>query len=171
MLGADVLPVIPTQGSLGASGDLAPLAHMVLAMLGRSTVRVDGREEPAGEALQRFGIEPVALGPKEGLALINGTQFMAAYAVAIVLRAGRLAKHADVTATMSLEGINLGIILRYALPLLVHHSEVELCDCMPLLGGQAIPLQCLGIILRYALPDEVHLSDSGLCFGQPLLGG
>lgn len=105
MLNADLLPVIPTQGSLGASGDLAPLAHMVLAMLGDSTVRVDGREEPAGEALRRFGIEPVTLGPKEGLALINGTQFMAAYAVAIVLGAGRLAKHADVAATMSLEGI------------------------------------------------------------------
>ena len=79
MLNADILPVIPTQGSLGASGDLAPLAHMVLAMIGKGTVRVDGRVESAEKALSHAGIAPAALGPKEGLGLINGTQFMAAY--------------------------------------------------------------------------------------------
>ncbi len=105
LLNADVLPVIPTQGSLGASGDLAPLAHMVLPMIGLGTVEVDGQREPAGDALARFGIEPVTLGPKEGLALINGTQFMAAYAALIVVRARRLVKHVDVVATMSLEGL------------------------------------------------------------------
>lgn len=105
LLNADVLPVIPTQGSLGASGDLAPLAHMVLPMLGLGSVTVAGRSEPALEAMTRLGIESVTLGPKEGLALINGTQFMTAYGTAIVVRARRLVKHVDIVATMSLEGL------------------------------------------------------------------
>ncbi|UCE58775.1 MAG: histidine ammonia-lyase [Phycisphaerales bacterium] len=105
MLEADALPVIPTQGSLGASGDLAPLAHMVLAMMGRGTIVVDGREEQAADALARLGIDTVTLGPKEGLALINGTQFMTAYGAVIAVRARRLLKHADVIACMSLEGM------------------------------------------------------------------
>jgi len=104
LLTADVLPVIPTQGSLGASGDLAPLAHMVLAMLGMGKVLWNGQTIPAGRAIQEKGLAPVALGPKEGLALINGTQFMTAYAVAIALRAQKLVKHADLIAGMSLEG-------------------------------------------------------------------
>lgn len=104
MLQADVLPVIPTQGSLGASGDLAPLAHMALPMIGHGFVMLDGVRAAAGEALNRTGIEPVTLGPKEGLALVNGTQFMAAYAAVIAVRARRLLKQADVIAAMSLEG-------------------------------------------------------------------
>jgi len=104
LLEADALPVIPTQGSLGASGDLAPLAHMVLPMIGRGRIRIEGREENAATTLARLGLEPVALGPKEGLALINGTQFMTAYGAAIALRARRLLAHADVIACMSLEG-------------------------------------------------------------------
>ena len=104
LLHADLLPVVPTQGSLGASGDLAPLAHMVLPMLGRGSVVVDGEVQTAREALKRQGIEPVRLGPKEGLALINGTQFMCAYGAAVAVRARRLAKQADIIATMSLEG-------------------------------------------------------------------
>ena len=128
MLEADLLPLIPTQGSLGASGDLAPLAHMVLPMIGLGTVRGGGEavpssggtlalrvaqdrlgvplgDQPAAEAFKRSGIENVTLGPKEGLALINGTQFMTAYAAMTVVRARRLMKHADVVATMSLEGL------------------------------------------------------------------
>jgi len=104
MLQADVLPVIPTQGSLGASGDLAPLAHMALPMIGQGTVTVNGAAATAGEAFHRAGIEPVALGPKDGLALVNGTQFMTAYAAVIVVRARRLLKMADVIGSMSLEG-------------------------------------------------------------------
>jgi histidine ammonia-lyase len=92
MLQADVLPVIPTQGSLGASGDLAPLAHMALPMIGHGVVAVDGARATAGEAFRRAGIESVTLGPKEGLALVNGTQFMSAYAAVIVVRARRLLK-------------------------------------------------------------------------------
>ncbi|MBU0718341.1 MAG: histidine ammonia-lyase [Planctomycetes bacterium] len=105
MLDADVVPLIPTQGSLGASGDLAPLAHMVLAMIGRGTVVADGQDEPAADVLARLGIDAVRLGPKEGLALINGTQFMTAYGAAIVVRARRLMKHADIIACMSIDGM------------------------------------------------------------------
>jgi len=99
------LPVVPTQGSLGASGDLAPLAHMALPMLGEGRVRVGGDEFPAGVALARFDIEPIRLAAKEGLALVNGTQFMSAYGAALLVRARRAAKHADVIASMSLDAL------------------------------------------------------------------
>lgn len=105
LLEADLLPVIPTQGSLGASGDLAPLAHMALPIIGRGYVMADGVRFPAEESLARAGIKPVTLGPKEGLALINGTQFMTAYAAEVVIRARRLVKLADIIATMSLEAM------------------------------------------------------------------
>ncbi len=100
----DILPEIPTQGSLGASGDLAPLAHMVLPMIGQGYVTVGGDRLAAVEALRRFKMEPIRLGPKEGLALINGTQFMSAYGAALAVRSSRLLKHADIIAAMSLEG-------------------------------------------------------------------
>ncbi len=104
MLQADVLPVIPTKGSLGASGDLAPLAHMVLPMIGEGVVETNGVRTTAKEAFARARLKPVTLGPKEGLALVNGTQFMAAYAAVIAVRSRQLLKQADVIGTMSLEG-------------------------------------------------------------------
>lgn len=103
MLNADILPVVPRQGSLGASGDLAPLAHLVLPLIGRGQVRVGGQTLPAAEALARAGIRPVQLAAKDGLALINGTQMMLAYALDIALRARTLAKQADLIASISLE--------------------------------------------------------------------
>lgn len=105
LLNADLLPVTPTRGSLGASGDLAPLAHMVLPLLGRGQVRRAGAVVPAPQALAEAGLEPIRLGVKEGVALINGTQFMCAYAAGLVLRARRLLKHADVIAGVSLESL------------------------------------------------------------------
>ena len=105
MLNADLLPMVPTQGSLGASGDLAPLASLVLPLIGRGEVWCEQHTEPAATALARHGLHPIRLGAKEGLALINGTQFMSAYAVAILVRARRLLKHADLIAAISLEGI------------------------------------------------------------------
>ncbi len=105
MLNHDILPLVPEQGSLGASGDLAPLAHVVLPMIGDGKVRCDGVERPATEAFAEHGIEHIRLGAKEGLALINGTQLMSAYAAAIIVRAQRLLKHADVVGSMSLESI------------------------------------------------------------------
>jgi len=100
-----VVPLIPTQGSVGASGDLAPLAHMVLPMLGRGTVTYQGKSSPASRVLHELGLGPVRLKSKEGLALINGTQFMAAYAVEVVARAIKLAKMADIIAAMSVEAL------------------------------------------------------------------
>ncbi len=105
MLNADVLPVVPTQGSLGASGDLAPLAHMVLPAIGGGMVRCGGTHLAAAEAFAEHSIQTVHLRAKEALALINGTQFMSAYAAAILVRAHRAAKHADIIASMSLEGL------------------------------------------------------------------
>jgi histidine ammonia-lyase len=82
LLAADVLPVVPGQGSVGASGDLAPLAHVALVLIGEGEARVAGRVVPAREALADAGIEPLVLGPKEGLALLNGTQVSTALALA-----------------------------------------------------------------------------------------
>jgi histidine ammonia-lyase len=82
MLERDLIPVVPVQGSVGASGDLAPLAHMAAAMIGAGEIMVAGRSVPAARALAEAGLEPLHLGPKEGLALLNGTQFSTAYALA-----------------------------------------------------------------------------------------
>src|SRR4051795_7634641 len=85
-----VLPVVPSRGSVGASGDLAPLAHLALPLVGEGEAFVDGELLGGGEALAAAGLEPVRLGAKEGLSLINGTQFMAAMAALALVRAWRL---------------------------------------------------------------------------------
>jgi histidine ammonia-lyase len=105
MLNHDVLPIVPQQGSLGASGDLAPLSHMVLPLIGQGNVRHDDRVQSASAVFKQLDISPVALSAKEGLALINGTQFMSAYAAAILIRARRMTKMADIVASMSLEAL------------------------------------------------------------------
>ena len=103
MVNASMMPIIPEQGSLGASGDLAPLAHMSLPLIGEGEVMLKGRRMPAAEALQQLGWEPIQLGAKEGLALINGTQFMAAYSAYGQLKAERLAALADLVAALGME--------------------------------------------------------------------
>ncbi len=100
----DVLPVVYQQGSLGASGDLAPLAHLSLPLFGWGEVSVKGEVKPSTEALKDFGWEPLTLRSKEGLALLNGTQFMAAYATYNVLESQKMLQHADMLAALSLEG-------------------------------------------------------------------
>ncbi len=107
LLEHDVLPVVPEQGSLGASGDLAPLAHLALGATGEGRVRVPGRPEPvpAGAALELAGLAPLTLEAKEGLALINGTQGMTAIGVLASSRARRLVKTADVAASLTIEAI------------------------------------------------------------------
>lgn len=102
----DVLPVVYQQGSLGASGDLAPLAHMSLPLLGLGEVEYEGRVRPAAEVLAQFGWEAVELQSKEGLALLNGTQFMSAYGVWAVINARRLSEWADRIGAMSLEAFD-----------------------------------------------------------------
>ena len=102
LLNAGIHPVVPTQGSLGASGDLAPLAHLALPLLGLGTVEMDGRRVAAADALRRRGISPVALAPKEALALINGTQIMAALGALALLDAERLLASALSVGSLSL---------------------------------------------------------------------
>ncbi|MDR9395412.1 MAG: histidine ammonia-lyase [Roseovarius sp.] len=105
MLAANVTPVIPAQGSVGASGDLAPLAHMAAVMIGAGEAMHDGSRLPGGEALARAGLTPITLGPKEGLALINGTQFSTACALTGLWEAWRNARGAMVTASLSTDAI------------------------------------------------------------------
>ncbi|MCX6108861.1 MAG: histidine ammonia-lyase [Proteobacteria bacterium] len=101
----DLLPVVPCQGSVGASGDLAPLAHLALGLMGEGDIRVQGRILPAAEALQSAGLKPLQLEAKEGLSLINGTQFMTAIAAFAVAEARTIAASADIAAAMSLDAI------------------------------------------------------------------
>lgn len=103
LLNAGVCPVIPSQGSVGASGDLAPLAHLALVLMGEGEAVVAGQRLPGGEALARAGIPPLRPGIKEGLALTNGTHVMTAIGALVLADAARLAVHADVAAAMSLE--------------------------------------------------------------------
>lgn len=99
----DALPIVYTKGSLGASGDLAPLAHMVLPLLGLGDMDYQGRRLSAAAVLKKLGLKPLRLQSKEGLGLINGTQFMSAYAVHCLLRIENLARTADIAAAMTLE--------------------------------------------------------------------
>jgi histidine ammonia-lyase len=103
MLNQSLHPVVPSQGSLGASGDLAPLAHLALPLIGEGAVEVEGRATPAGYALRTAGLEPLELAPKEGLALVNGTEGMLALGILAWCRTERLCRTADVTAALSLE--------------------------------------------------------------------
>ncbi len=102
---ADALPVIPSQGSVGASGDLAPLAHMSAAMLGEGRIALRGEDMPAAEALHRLGLEPLVLGPKEGLALINGTQASTAIALDTLFAAERVFGAALVSGALSTDAL------------------------------------------------------------------
>ncbi|WP_414696150.1 histidine ammonia-lyase [Phenylobacterium sp.] len=103
MLAQGITPVVPAQGSVGASGDLAPLAHMACAMIGVGDVFVGGQRRAAAEALAGAGLTPLTLGPKEGLALINGTQFSTAYALAGLFEAERLLQTALLTGALATE--------------------------------------------------------------------
>jgi len=102
----DILPVIYTQGSLGASGDLAPLAHLSLPLIGEGEVYWKGEKRPTAAVLQEMGWEPLTLEAKEGLALLNGTQFMLAYGVHVVIWAEHLAEMADTIAALSMDGFD-----------------------------------------------------------------
>lgn len=102
----DVLPVVYTQGSLGASGDLAPLAHLSLPLLGKGEVYYKGEIKDAASVLKEKGWEPITLGAKEGLALLNGTQFMSAYSVYLLLKSHRLSYLADMIGAISADAFN-----------------------------------------------------------------
>jgi len=103
MIDQDLMPVIPSQGSVGASGDLAPLSHMAAAMIGEGEIVFDGQVLPASQALTKAGLKALVLGPKEGLALLNGTQFSTAYALAGLFEAEALFQSALITGALSTE--------------------------------------------------------------------
>ncbi len=105
LLNAGVTPVVPQQGSVGASGDLVPLAHVALLLTGQGKARRDGALVAAADALSSAGLSPLVLGPKEALALVNGTQAMAAVGTLTLLAAERLARLADIAAALSLEAL------------------------------------------------------------------
>ena len=103
MLQKDIIPVVPEQGSVGASGDLAPLAHLVLPLLGLGKVWENNEPTETSQVLEKHGLKPLKLGPKEGLGLINGTQFILAHAILGVNKFEYLLDLADLTAALSLE--------------------------------------------------------------------
>ena len=106
LLNAQLVPLVPEQGSVGASGDLAPLAHLALALTGEGAfVGPDGRPEPAADALRRHGLDPVALAEKEGVALINGTSLMASYLAHGLADARRLLAAAEIAGAVSFDAL------------------------------------------------------------------
>jgi histidine ammonia-lyase len=113
MLAAGIHPIVPEQGSLGASGDLAPLAHLALPLIGRGEVEFHGQRVPALLALRETGLEPLTLEAKEGLALLNGTQMMSAVGALALADADRLARTASVVAALSVEAL-LGTDVAFA---------------------------------------------------------
>lgn len=105
LLNRDLLPRVPQKGSVGASGDLAPLAHLAAPLIGEGLLRCGDRHRPAAEVLAENGLEPVRLAPREGLALINGTAVMTAQGVLALQRAWNVARHADLATAMAVEGL------------------------------------------------------------------
>ncbi|MBS0522721.1 MAG: histidine ammonia-lyase [Proteobacteria bacterium] len=141
MLARGLTPVVPRQGSVGASGDLAPLAHMSATMIGEGEIIVDGRTLPAGQALADAGLRPLTLGAKEGLALLNGTQFSTAYALAALFEIETLYQSALVTGALSTDaarGSDAPFDHRIHL-LRRHRGQIETADALrDLMQGSAI---------------------------------
>lgn len=102
----DVLPIVYTQGSLGASGDLAPLAHLSLPLIGKGNVKYNGKEQSVADVLSEFNWSPIRLLSKEGLALLNGTQFMSAYGIYLLLKSYKVSYLADLIGSMSLDAFD-----------------------------------------------------------------
>jgi histidine ammonia-lyase len=105
----NILPVVYTQGSLGASGDLVPLAHLSMHLIGEGELWIKNKRKPAKIVLEQLGMKPLKLQSKEGLALINSTQFMSAYGVYILMKAERLSKWADIIGALSADAFNCRI--------------------------------------------------------------
>ncbi|RPA68806.1 histidine ammonia-lyase [Cyclobacteriaceae bacterium YHN15] len=132
----DVIPVVPKQGSVGASGDLAPLSHLFIPLIGLGKVHYQGKTLSTTEVLQQHQLEAIHLGPKEGLALINGTQFMAAFGVKVLERFYNILAHADITGAMMLEGL-LGSIKPFS---------AELHQLRPYAGNQHVAQTILNLL-------------------------
>lgn len=126
----DILPVIYTQGSLGASGDLAPLAHLSLPLIGKGEVYYGGERMASEKIMQKFDWQPITLGAKEGLALLNGTQFMLAYGVHCLLESYKLSYLADLIGAMSIDAFNCNMSPYHALVHMVrpHRGQVKTAE-------------------------------------------
>jgi histidine ammonia-lyase len=141
MLGRGVTPVVPLQGSVGASGDLAPLAHMAAVMLGEGLAEHEGRVLPGAEALAAAGLAPVTLAAKEGLALINGTQFSTAWALAGLFASWRAAQNALLVSAMSTDAImgSTAPLRPEIHALRGHRGQIEAAEVMrAIMDGSAI---------------------------------
>ncbi len=132
MLAKGVTPVVPAQGSVGASGDLAPLAHMTAVLIGEGEADFGGERLPGRDALKAAGLAPVVLGPKEGLGLINGTQFSTAYALVGLFEAWRMAETCLVTASLSTDAImgSTAPLLSEIHALRGHRGQIEVAAAM-----------------------------------------
>lgn len=144
MLAKGVTPMIPAQGSVGASGDLAPLAHMAAAMIGEGEVEFDGSIMTAAAAFEKTGLNPIELGAKEGLALINGTQFSTAFALAGLFNAWRNACSSLVTSALSTDAI-MG-------------STEPLQPEIHLLRGHAGQIEAAGMMREYMAGSQIRES-------------
>jgi len=166
MLVRGLTPVIPSQGSVGASGDLAPLSHMAAAMIGVGDIMVGGKRWPAVEALREAGLMPLELGPKEGLALLNGTQFSTANALAGLFEAERLFQSALVTgalATEAAKGSDTPFDHRIH-RLRRHRGQIETADALrTLMAGSAIRAS--------HLVDDIRVQDPYCLRCQPQVMG
>ena len=132
MLAKGVTPVVPEQGSVGASGDLAPLAHMAAVMIGEGEAEFNGKVMSGKKALLRAGLKPISLGPKEGLALINGTQFSTAFALAGLFEAWNCSQNAIITACLSTDAImgSTAPLQPEIHELRGHQGQIEVAACM-----------------------------------------
>src|SRR5881398_134515 len=148
MLNRGVHPVVPEKGSVGASGDLAPLAHLALSLVGEGEVFFEGQRMASAEALQRAKLKPLELEAKEGLALLNGTQAMHAVGGLALLRAQRLARVADVSGAMSLEALK-GTPVAF---------DLRLQDARPHPGQKAVAEHLLSLMEDSEIRQS-HLTD------------
>lgn len=153
LLNSDCLPIVPSQGSVGASGDLAPLAHLALPLLGMGEAILRGERMPAVDALARLGLLPLRLEAKEGLALINGTQMMSAIGALSAASAELLAETADVVASLTVQALR-GIEMAYAAAVVEarpHPDAILVADHMRrLLSESALT----------TMPGEVRMQDA-----------
>jgi hypothetical protein len=159
MFNEDILPVVYQQGSLGASGDLAPLAHLSLPLIGLGEVMYKGEIRPSAEVWKEKGWEPIKLQSKEGLALLNGTQFMSAHAVWSILKSMRLSRWADLIGAMSLDAFDGRIepFLPLTHQLRPHTGQISTGKrFMSILAGSHKILQAF-LELRHVVPQILAL--------------
>src|SRR5471032_532389 len=174
MLERGVLPVVPSQGSVGASGDLAPLSHMTATMIGVGSVTFANETMPAADGLARAGLQPLTLGAKEGLALLNGTQFSAAYAIAALSEAERLFQAALVTGALSTDaakGSDTPFDARIQDPYCLRCQPQVMGACLDSLRGPATVLghEANGVVDNPLIfPDTDEALSGGNFHAEPI---